>query len=192
MGEGLDAADPDALRLSRVVVVGCSGSGKTTFARKLAARLNLRHVELDGLYWGPGWVPRPDRQFLDGVDAATRGTHWVVDGNYRRTRDIVWPRATAIVWLNYRFATVFGRALRRTVARGVTRQALFSGNRESLWRSFTSRDSILWWVLTSYEKGRRSYRELQRSGRYPNIAWREFDRPTAAARFLQDAATRSG
>ncbi len=138
MGEGL-AAD-DALLLSRVVVVGCSGSGKSTFARALACAWNLPWVELDGLYWGPDWQPRPEEAFLHDVDVATRGERWVVDGNYRRTRDIVWPRATTVVWLNYRFAKVFGRSLRRTVRRSVTHEALFAGNRESLWRSFATRD----------------------------------------------------
>ncbi|HCU2021331.1 TPA: AAA family ATPase [Pseudomonas aeruginosa] len=39
----------------RVVVVGTSGAGKSTFSAALAARLGCTHVELDRLYWGPGW-----------------------------------------------------------------------------------------------------------------------------------------
>jgi adenylate kinase family enzyme len=190
VGEGVAATG--AQPWSRVVAVGCSGSGKSTFARALAARLDAPWIELDNLYWGPGWVPRPDGEFVDSVDGATRGPRWVVDGNYRRARDIVWPRATALVWLNYGFATVFGRALRRTMARGVTRQVLWNGNRESLWRAFTSRDSVLWWVITS-PKGRRDFGELRDNGRYPDIAWHEMRRPAEAARFLRGvAARRSG
>lgn len=181
--------DPTAAALARVVVVGCSGSGKSTLAQALAATFAAPWVQLDALYWGPRWQPRPEADFLHDVDAATRGPRWVVDGNYRRTRDIVWPRATALVWLNYGFATVFGRSLRRTVARGVTSEVLFSGNRESLWRAFTSRESILWWVITSHARGRRDYRALAAGTRFPGLAWYELRRPVDATRFLRNVAT---
>lgn len=182
MGEGL------ADSLARVVVIGCSGSGKSTLARKLAQALAAPWVQLDELYWGPQWQPRPDSDFLQRADTATRGPRWIVDGNYHRTREIVWPRATALVWLNYTFPTVFARSLRRTIMRGVTREVLFSGNRESLWRAFTSRESILWWVVTSHRRGRREYGEVRDSGRYPRLAWIELRAPSDSSRFLRDVA----
>ncbi|MER6939714.1 shikimate kinase [Nocardioides sp. NPDC127514] len=40
----------------RVSVVGSSGSGKSTVARRLAETLGVRYVELDALHWRPGWV----------------------------------------------------------------------------------------------------------------------------------------
>jgi len=42
--------------LERVLVVGCAGAGKSTFARRLAARTRLPLIHLDQLYWKPGWV----------------------------------------------------------------------------------------------------------------------------------------
>jgi adenylate kinase family enzyme len=190
--EGVDApalpgvASPPARRdqLARVVVVGCSGSGKTTLARHLASELRVPHVELDALHWAPEWQPRPLPDFLRDADAATRGEGWVVDGNYRPTRDVVWPRATAVVWLNFGFPTVFGRTLWRTARRVATRESLYAGNRESLWRTLTSRDSILWWVMTSYRRRRREFRALRDDGTYSHLAWFELTRPRESARFL--------
>jgi adenylate kinase family enzyme len=181
VGEGLA---PDAATLARVVVVGCSGSGKTTFARHLAGALGAPHVELDALHWGPDWEPRPPEDFLRDTGTATAGARWVVDGNYRATRDIVWPRATAVVWLNLPFPMVFGRVLRRTLRRVATRETLWAGNRESLWRTVASRESILWWVLTSYRRRRREFAALRRTGAYPHLAWYELRRPRESARFL--------
>lgn len=174
-----------------MVVVGCSGSGKTTLARHLAQITGAPHVELDALYWAPDWQPRPAAAFLRDADAATARGRWVVDGNYGQVRDIVWPRATAIVWLDFGFPTVFGRALRRTLRRVATRESLFAGNRETLRRTFASRESLLWWVITSYRPRTREFRALRTSGAWPGLAWYELGSPRASARFLA-AARRSG
>ena len=56
--------------LTHVVVVGTSCSGKTTLARRLARILASEHVELDSLYWGSGWTPRPD--FIQNVLAVAQ------------------------------------------------------------------------------------------------------------------------
>ena len=171
-------------QLARVVVVGTSCSGKTTFARELAGILDSTHVELDALHWDPGWVPKPRPEFGRLADVATAKTRWVVDGNYGIVRDIVWPRATSIVWLNLNFATVFGRAIRRTVRRSLTRERLYAGNRESLSRAFLSRESILLWVLQTHHRRRREFRELKETTH--GLRWFEFRNATEAAAFLQN------
>ncbi len=60
----------------RIVVVGTSGAGKTTFARSMAVRLGLPHIELDAINWQPGWhdLARHDAAlFLSRVTEAIRG-----------------------------------------------------------------------------------------------------------------------
>ena len=45
--------------LRRVMVVGCAGAGKTTFARRLGSALGVPAICLDFHFWRPGWqVPR--------------------------------------------------------------------------------------------------------------------------------------
>lgn len=139
----------------RIVVVGTSGSGKTTFARQLAKILNRAHIELDALHWGPHWTARAD--FPELVRVAVSADEWVVDGNYRSVRDQVWGRATAVVWLNYPFRVVFCRALGRTVRRLFLQESLYAGNRESFRGAFLERDGIPWWVIRTYRKRRREY-----------------------------------
>jgi adenylate kinase family enzyme len=175
--------------LRRVVVVGSSCSGKTTFARALAALLGSTPIELDALHWGPDWTPKTEAEFRRLADAATSAPCWVADGNYRIVRDIVWPRATSIVWLNLAFPTVFGRALRRTLRRSLTAETLFAGNRESLARALLSRESILLWVLQTHGRRRREFRALRDSG-YA-LPWYEFRRPAEAAAFLHSLQSES-
>jgi hypothetical protein len=95
----------------------------------------------------------------------------------------VWPRATSIVWLNLRFATVFARALRRTMRRSLTGEELYAGNRESLGRAFLSRESILLWVLQTYGRRRREFQLLKQGAQ--DVQWFEFQRTSEASAFLQ-------
>src|SRR5919106_628268 len=86
----------------RVNVVGTTASGKTTFARALAARLGVPHVELDALHWEADWQEAPDAVMRHRVRQAVAADAWVVDGNYSAIRDLVWERAEAGNWLDFR------------------------------------------------------------------------------------------
>ena len=141
----------------RIVVVGTSGSGKTTMARRLAEGLGLPHVELDALHWGPGWTPPPIEEFRRQTAEALAGEAWTTDGNYSKVRDIVWGRAEALVWLDYALPVVLWRVTSRTILRVVRREELWHGNRESLRNSFMSRDSIILWALQTYRLRRKEY-----------------------------------
>lgn len=171
--------------LRRVAVVGTSCSGKTTFAAALAARLQAPHIELDALHWRPGWVEAPAAEFRAAVASATSAERWVSDGNYGQVRDLVWGRASAVVWLNYAFATVLRRALYRTVRRALLREELFSGNRESLRMAFFSRDSILWWVVTTHGRRLRQYPQLFARPEFAHLPVLVFGSPREADAFLR-------
>ena len=54
----------------RVVVVGTSGSGKTSISSRLAALLDVRHVELDALHWERGWVEAHPENLRRRVEVA--------------------------------------------------------------------------------------------------------------------------
>ena len=47
----------------KIVVVGPTGGGKTTFAVKLSQSINIKHYELDSLFWRPGWVESIPEEF---------------------------------------------------------------------------------------------------------------------------------
>ena len=141
--------------MRRVAVTGSSGSGKTTFARRLAARLGVEHIELDALNWGPDWSEADTETFRRRVESAIASDGWVVDGNYSRVRDLYLARVDTIVWLDLPLRTCLWRVMRRTSIRSRSREDLWgTGNRES-WRKQLGRDSLVWWVLTSHHRRRR-------------------------------------
>lgn len=173
------------MNLARVVVIGTSSVGKTTFARRLASSHGTRAVELDSLYWGPGWTPRPD--FPEAVAAAVQHPRWVIDGNYSSVRDIVWRRCTSIVWLDYSFARVLARALRRTARRVVTGERLYGGNRETIRGAFFDPEGPPWLVVRTHARRRREFPALFRRPEYAHASITRLRTPAAAETFLSEA-----
>ena len=111
-----------------------------------------------------------------------------MDGNYAVVRDLVCARATAVIWLNYSFPIVIWRALSRTLRRALTREELFSGNRESLRMALFSSESILWWVLTTFYRRRRHYRYLFDTKPSSHLVYVEFRSPTEVETCLASLA----
>lgn len=143
----------------RIAVIGATGSGKTTLARRASEIIGGRHIELDALYHELGWVPADPEVFRDRVRVAIAGeSRWVTDGGYRTlVWDITWPIADEIVWLDYPFPLTFWRVLRRTFRRRLRNEELWNGNRESLRSMFFSRDSLLLYAVQNRGKYRESY-----------------------------------
>ena len=152
----------------RIAVVGTTGSGKTTLARRLAELLKAPHVELDALHWGPGWTPVCTEEFRARIAGALAGRRWVCDGNYSKGRDLTLARANTLVWLDYPLWLVMARLLRRTVRRTVTGEALWAGNREGV-RNFLSTESVLLWALKTHGQGKREYSALAAEPAYGHI-----------------------
>jgi adenylate kinase family enzyme len=145
--------------VQRVSVVGNSGSGKSTVARELAGILGVPHLELDGVFHQPDWVPLPEDEFRLVVGAATAGAGWVMDGNYSVVRPIVWARADTVVWLDLPRRTVMRQVVWRTLRRAVTRQELWNGNREPL-RNFLTwepEESVISWAWHNHATYRDRY-----------------------------------
>ena len=149
----------------RVLIAGVTGSGKTTLARHLASQWDLRHHELDALFHGSGWTPRPE--FLDDVRAFAATERWVTEWQYtsKGTNEILPPRADLTIWLDYPYRVVRSRLIRRTLRRSILRTRLWNGNVESpLWMQLTGakEDSILRWQTATLTKWRERMPELER------------------------------
>jgi adenylate kinase family enzyme len=154
---GRKFAVPDHLRFS---VIGTSGSGKTTLGRALAARLKIPFVELDSIIHQADWVALPEAEFRARVAAVVEGERWVIDGNYHVVRDLVWDRATTIVWLDLPRPQIMARVIWRSVSRAATGAELWSGNRER-WRALLDRDHPIRWAWRTFRERRQRYESLR-------------------------------
>ena len=153
--------------MRRVLVVGQSGSGKSTVAAELGRRLGLPHVELDALFHGPGWQPSPT--FAQDVDAATAGDAWVVDGNYRaQLGDLLWSRADTVAWLDLPRTTTLRRAVVRTARRAALRTELWNGNRERL-RTVLRATHPIRWTWQTHARHRAEYEAVAADPRWSHV-----------------------
>lgn len=157
----------------RFRVVGTSGSGKTTFSRRLAAQQGLPHLELDAVFWDADWRKRDLEEALrlvrDFVDAHPEG--WVAEGNWSSSlRGLLDPGtpggADVVVWLDPSRAVVMRRVWGRTLRRGLLREELWHGNREriSSWLRWDPERNIVRWAWTSFASNRERMARRQAAG----------------------------
>ena len=170
---------PASFPYKRIVVIGVTGCGKSVLAERLAQKLGLDFIELDALFWKPGWVESDREEFLQKVDLATRSPAWALAGNYSYARDLVWPRAEVVVWLDYPFRLVFGWLVKRTLQRWLTREPLWGTNYERLFPQLKlwSKESLFYWQVHSYRKHKWLYPQLIASPAYSHLRFLQFKDP---------------
>lgn len=118
----------------RILVVGCSGGGKSTLSQKLASRFDLHYVSMDReIFWLPGWQMRPrqeQRQLLAAIVAKDR---WVMDGNNPSSFDMRLPRSDIVIWVRMpRWLCLWGAVSRAVKGYGRTRPEMARGCPERL------------------------------------------------------------
>jgi adenylate kinase family enzyme len=139
--------------VQRIVLLGTTGSGKSTLGAVLAEHLNLAHVELDSWNHGPGWTPVPRDEFRDRIASLATESGWIVDGNYLDVAGpLLWHQADLIVWLDLPlWRVVVPRLLRRSLGRILRGAELWHGNRET-WSTLLGRNSLLRWAVVSHHR----------------------------------------
>jgi adenylate kinase family enzyme len=152
----------------RVLMLGSSGSGKTTVGRALAEQLGVPFVELDALNHQPGWTKPSDDQFRRHVAERVAADGWVVDGNYPVVRQLVLERATTVVWFDYPRWLVMSRVIRRSIRRAITRKELWNGNRERA-RTWVQSDHPIRWTWSKHRPRRHEYAELFERPEYQHL-----------------------
>ena len=182
--------DQSPSRFQRVNVVGTSGSGKSALSRRLAQLWAYPLIEMDQLYWRPGWRMSEDPDFFERLAASLNQPTWVLDGNYQRTEAVKWREVDAVVWLDLSFAQTLVQVTRRAMSRAWHGNELWpgTGNRESFRQTFLTRNSVIWWMITSHARNRRDYLEKMNDPNLSRIKFVRLRSHRAARLFLVECA----
>lgn len=85
---------------TRIAIIGCAGSGKTTLARQLHTLLHIPVYHLDQYYWKPGWQ-RPDfEEFRTVHDELCDQESWIIEGIYTSALLYRLERTTHIIFID--------------------------------------------------------------------------------------------
>jgi energy-coupling factor transporter ATP-binding protein EcfA2 len=170
----------------RILILGRTGSGKSTLARELSAAMGVPHVELDALYFGPNFSTAPLSLLRDRTSAAIAGDRWVTDGNKSAVRDLCWPRADSIIWLDYPLVVSIWRLGKRALWRTsvLKAQAAETGRRAALPKQFLSAAKGVLTALRSHTGQRREYPRMFAKPENQHLAVVRLRSPAATRRWL--------
>jgi energy-coupling factor transporter ATP-binding protein EcfA2 len=174
----------------RILILGRTGSGKTTLARELAVTIGVPHVELDALYFGPDFSVASLPVLRDRTIAAIAGERWVTDGNKRAVRDLVWPRADTVIWLDYRLFVCLWRLGKRALRRTSVLKAQAAGTRRTagfLTQLLLAAKGVLT-ALRSHKGQRREYPTMFARQENQHLAVVRLRSPRATRRWLARVA----
>lgn len=71
--------------MKKIIVIGCPGAGKSTFARKLSAKTGLPLYYLDMIWHLPDRTTLSREEFATRLEEIAAGNEWIIDGNYLHT-----------------------------------------------------------------------------------------------------------
>ena len=130
----IDEAGERLRTAERVLVIGCSGGGKSTLSRRLAEHFHLEYLSIDrDVRWLPGWQERDRAARQKILEALVARERWVVDGSNPSTFDLRVPRADLVIWVRMpRLVCLFGVVRRVWRYHGTVRPEMADGCPEPL------------------------------------------------------------
>jgi len=87
--------------VKKIIIIGCPGSGKSTFSRALHEKTGIPLIHLDMLYWNADKTTVEKSVFLERLSKVLQQREWIVDGNYNATMEMRMQACDTVIFLDY-------------------------------------------------------------------------------------------
>lgn len=87
--------------MRKIIVIGCPGSGKSTFSRALHGKTGIPLYHLDMMYWNADKTTVERSVFLEGLSAVIEKDEWIIDGNYVSSMEMRMSACDTVFFLDY-------------------------------------------------------------------------------------------
>ena len=87
--------------MKRCIVIGCPGSGKSTFSMTLCQKTGLPLYHLDMMYWNADKTTVEKSDFLERLTDVMNRETWIIDGNYASTMEQRMAACDTVFFLDY-------------------------------------------------------------------------------------------
>jgi adenylate kinase family enzyme len=127
--DNVQAAAEIVKRSNRIMVVGCSGGGKSTLSMKICRKVGLKFISMDrDVFWLPGWEARPRSEQRDIISNKVAEDRWLMDGSNPSSFDLRMPRTDIVLWVRMpRWRCLLGVYRRAIKTYGKTRIEMAPG-----------------------------------------------------------------
>lgn len=114
--------------MKKITVIGCAGSGKTTFSKKLADRLHLPLYTIDELYYGPNWIKISQEELKNKLLHVMYQSEWIIDGQYTKLIPLRLEYVDTIIFFDTPKRVALWRVIKRYIQQKRGKESVTGSN----------------------------------------------------------------
>jgi len=87
--------------MEKVIIIGCPGSGKSTFGREIKRITELPLYHLDMMFWNEDKTTVSKEIFIERLQEVMSNPKWIIDGNYSGSMEMRIKECDTVFFLDY-------------------------------------------------------------------------------------------
>jgi len=115
--------------MRKITIIGCAGSGKTTFAKKLSKKLDLPLHTIDSIYYRENWEKLSQDELRDKLVSIMKTDGWIIDGQYTKHIPLRLEFVDTVIFFDISKLIAIQRILKRYVMQKIGKETRLGNNK---------------------------------------------------------------